>query len=163
MDDYLSKPLEPARLAEMLEKWLPKANNECGMQNAESESHPSSFILHPSSLNPDPGPPVFDKADLLRRLGGDEELAETILRDFMQTAPGKLASLAEAMRTQDAKVVHEVGHALRGSAATIGAKALAAAARELENTGKVGDLGDLERLLPEAQRQFERLREVLGR
>jgi HPt (histidine-containing phosphotransfer) domain-containing protein len=154
MDDYLTKPVEPARLAEALEKWLPKANDECGMRN-------QSLIPHHSSLNPDPGPPVFDRADLMRRLGDDEELAVKILRDFVSITPARLASLTEAMRTQDAKAVHEVGHALKGSSATIGAKALAAATGELEKAGKVGDLNDLERLLREAEQEFERLREVL--
>ena len=168
MDDYLAKPVEPGKLARVLEKWLPVRNDERGMMKGqggrmrEEKESSSSLITDHSLLNPDPGPAVFDRADLLRRLG-DEELAASIMQEFIQTTPERLNSLAEAKRMQDSKAVHEIAHALKGSAATVGAKALAAVSQKIENAGEKGDLAWLESLLPQAEHELERLRAVVGR
>ncbi|WP_084591029.1 Hpt domain-containing protein [Desulfonatronovibrio magnus] len=61
----------------------------------------------------------------------------------------------------DAKAVHEYSYALKGSAATVGAKDLAAVLQEIEVAGKSGELAGLERLLPQAEQELERLRSVV--
>ncbi len=165
MDDYIAKPVEPARLAEVLEKWLPVAEDggrntgdDAGRSDGRRSDSKKENLVHSEN---ETGPPVFDQADLLRRLGGDEQLATTILRDYIHDTPPRLNSLNKAIHRQDTKTVHELAHLLRGSSATIGAKALAAVGRDLEIAGKNGELTGLAQLLSKMEKEFERLRYML--
>ncbi|MFH1019473.1 MAG: ATP-binding protein [Pseudomonadota bacterium] len=66
MNDYLTKPIEPQALREVLEKWLP-----CPGQPAKPET---PFPREKEVLAP---PPVFDRKTLLSRLG--KELTAKII------------------------------------------------------------------------------------
>src|ERR1035438_8284758 len=65
MNDYLAKPVELQRLADMLAKWLP-APSAGGSAEARDDPKPQ-------------GPLIFDQDALMGRLLGDQELASAIL------------------------------------------------------------------------------------
>jgi CheY-like chemotaxis protein len=99
---------------------------------------------------------------LRRRLAdvaGVEEDAERaltarLLRTFLATAPAGVAALERAVARADAEAVEAAAHRLAGGAATLGADALAAACRSLEERGREGDVADVAELLGSVTEQL---------
>jgi len=114
MDDYLAKPIEPARLFAAVEQ-SPATAIRPGLPAAAAV--PAAAI---------------DEDDLSARVGGDVDLARELLELFAEDAPAKRAELEAAAAAEDGVRLRRAAHALTGSAATIGARNLSAAALELE-------------------------------
>ncbi|MEI7671488.1 MAG: response regulator [Deltaproteobacteria bacterium] len=128
MNDHLNKPINPEALGAALRQWLPP--EKCAAV-ASSEPNPAtkSNLL---SISPLPG---LDIEEALNRLDGNEEIYLKLLRNFVAVdgygeTPAQL--LQELRAGQRNEALHRV-HAIRGVAANLGAKELAAAAAELEN------------------------------
>jgi CheY-like chemotaxis protein/HPt (histidine-containing phosphotransfer) domain-containing protein len=149
MDDYLCKPVNPQELNDMLEKWIAKQDSSLPEEATDSDIGPVQNI--------------FDKASLLDRLMGDEELANEILGGFLEDVPRKFAALKEALDNKDAPSVLREAHTLKGASADVGGKALLETAFEIEKAGEAGDLETVKACLPELELQFERLKEAMNR
>jgi len=135
MNDYVSKPMEPERLAALLEKWLSRA--------------------------PDAAPPVFNDQELLHRFLDDRNVAGRIVAAFLKDAPLKLRRLSERIAEGDGPGVRLQAHALKGAAAAISAPALCAIAREAEQAAKAGELQHAGELMPGLREQLERLEKAV--
>jgi HPt (histidine-containing phosphotransfer) domain-containing protein len=80
---------------------------------------------------------------------------------FLDSAPPRLAALREAVARDDARTLEQEAHALKGSAATLGARPLAAICEELQALGRAGDVARASALLPRLEAEFERVRGAL--
>jgi CheY-like chemotaxis protein len=82
MNDYLSKPVSRSALAKMLEKWLPLPDTTGVMQCTDSTGKApiSEEETTPEGI-------VWDRAVLLHRLDGDEELTDEIAAEFLEDMP----------------------------------------------------------------------------
>jgi two-component system, sensor histidine kinase and response regulator len=85
--------------------------------------------------------PVFDKDELLDRVGGDWDfLAETV--DMLKTdGLALLDQIRAALAAGDAAALGRHGHAIKGMISNFCAPAAHASAFEVEKIGKSGDLG----------------------
>ena len=101
---------------------------------------------------------VLDRAEGLRRSGGDEKLFKE-LRAVFWADLARLTQLVNAAIVQrSAEGLRHAAHSLRGSASQIGALAVAQRALHLEKMGKAADLLDA----PEQQLLLtEELRQLL--
>jgi PAS domain S-box-containing protein len=106
MDDYLSKPLRAEVLGAVLDQWI-----------APQTVMDREFLK-----------------TLARDVGGEEIVAE-ICELFIAEAGPRLDQLRTAAEQGDARALRQGAHALKGSAANIGAVAVASAAAELEQAG----------------------------
>jgi len=104
---------------------------------------------------------VFDRADLLARLGGDESMLRAIAGVFLDDAPHQLRSLRDAVRSADPEAVRFRAHGLKGAAANLSAEPLRRAALALEQAGSSGDVGGISGLFSAVERELERLCECL--
>jgi len=141
----VAKPVQLARLAEVLARWLP-ASGQGDTQNGA--------ICNPPIFNPD---------DLLRRLMGDRKLAGTVLKGFLQDAPRQLNHLRARLQEADAPGTRSQAYVLKGAAATVAAESLCALALALEQAGAAGQLDRCGVLLPRAAEEFERFQNTLER
>jgi two-component system, sensor histidine kinase and response regulator len=66
-------------------------------------------------------------------------LFRSLAKLFLDGEPGRTRILMAAARRGDIEGVREAAHALAGSAATLGASALAEAARRIEGTARAGE------------------------
>ncbi len=139
MDDYIAKPVGPAQLQAMLEKWLSKA------PPALSDAIPA--VGEPMTSVP------FDESALLARLMGDRNLTRSLVAGFLEDMPRQLAALAAAVSARDSASAEQTAHRIRGAAASVSAPALQEIASEIEHAGKAGDLDTVAHRLPELQRQ----------
>src|SRR5207302_10285859 len=94
MDDYLSKPVEAPGMAQVIAKWLGRRD---GVEEA------------------------FDRAAFLKRLSGDQALAETIAKRFLEDIPRQLCNLRKHIEEGDATKAGREAHTLKGAAATVSA------------------------------------------
>jgi two-component system sensor histidine kinase/response regulator len=147
MDDYLSKPIQPKELIEVIERQL-KA-----VRPAQKEIPPSQ---------PAEEPEVFDRKGLLERLDGDEQIFKEIIATFLEDAPNQVEKLKKALQEGDATCVERQAHLLKGTALNIGGNGLQIAARELEVAGKEGDLTKAQSLVATLDREFEKLKGALA-
>jgi len=146
MDDYLSKPIQPKELIEVIERQLK------GELSAEMEMPPSE---------PAEEAGVFDRKVLLERLDGDEGIFKEIIATFLEDAPKQVEKLKKALQEGDANRVERQAHLLKGAALNIGGNGLQNAARELEVAGKEGDLTKAQSLAAIFDQEFEKLKGAL--
>ncbi|GAB6060095.1 response regulator [Desulfonatronum parangueonense] len=174
MDDYLTKPLEPAQLTEMLEKWLPvrdevqtardeagrlgedDGKSESGLQEAETGGLDTGGAAHEDAQLA-----VFNRAAFMARVAGKKELAARILQGFVKENRTRVAKLAQVADEGDIAAVREHAHALKGTALLVSAEALSDAASRMEQAGRADDLAACRELMPQVEFEFQRLCAVL--
>jgi len=149
MDDYLSKPIYPNELSDMLEKWI-------GKQDASQQEETTGS-------NKEPVQNIFDRAGLLDRLMGDEALANEILGEFLEDVPRNVTALKEALDNGDAPSIQLRAHTIKGQSANVGGEALCETAFEIEKAGESGDLETVKARMTELEAQFDRLKKAMNR
>lgn len=82
-----------------------------------------------------------------------------ILTKFKAKMPGILTELEQGIRAGDSEHVGLLAHTLKGMASNLAAESLRAAAFELEQLAKNGELGEAAASLEKIQREYERCEE----
>lgn len=117
MDDYLLKPIDVERLYTTVEKYLTKKR---GVKREEKEI---SFV---------------DREDMLRQMGGDEELVREVVEIFTQDVHAVVAEMKEAFAQEDLSSISRLAHGLKGVLGNMGAKKGYALSQDLEIAGRDG-------------------------
>ena len=139
-DDYLTKPIDPSELEEMLIHYLPEdkilfrqaddgENGEDAMPSDES-SGLFSILKEQDRISLENG----------INNSGSEEAYLKMLKIFFESADEKAAEIERLYRDKDIKNYTIKVHALKSSAGIIGALQLKEEAQALENAGKSGDI-----------------------
>jgi signal transduction histidine kinase/CheY-like chemotaxis protein len=152
MDDYLAKPINQARLCNMLGGWLRKRT---GMDSTEVVVTPAANAIAgaPAALALDPQA-IAELRDMLRDNFG--RLIQSYLREF----PAQFATLHQAIEEEDAATLHRIAHSLKSNSAYLGAVELADLAHRLEMMAQAGDTDGAD-LLAQAEAVYQRLCPVL--
>ncbi|CAD5373360.1 putative Histidine kinase [Rubrivivax sp. A210] len=129
MNDHLSKPVEPDRLLPVLALWL----------GADPRPRPAPPASPPTAA---PGAPASEAALDLRRLqdtmGDRPQLLQSLVRQFISMHSDDAGRLQRLIDAGDLQRGFALAHTLKGSAAELGAQALATAARALEARLRAG-------------------------
>jgi CheY-like chemotaxis protein/CHASE1-domain containing sensor protein/HPt (histidine-containing phosphotransfer) domain-containing protein len=152
MNDYVTKPISPQALAEVLDKWLPQENDDrCAevMKKNETEEDASRSSL------------IFDRAGLMARLMDDEDLARMLVEGFLEDIPKQIAALKGYLETGDVTGIERQAHTIRGVSANVGGERLREVAFEMEKAAKAGDLSAAGRHIPELEAQFNLLNQAM--
>jgi PAS domain S-box-containing protein len=134
MNDYLSKPVELKRLAEVLARWLPETSGAS-----------------------------FDAEDLRRRMIRDRELTGFAPNGFPEDAPVQLARLRERLDASDVAGALLQLKQLKGSTATAFAAGFNALAAQLEGAVKEDRLEERAELLRRAVEELAWFKKTLER
>ncbi len=151
MDDYITKPVTPDALQGVLGKWTGRSDR----------TEPREETVPREPLPREPAGGDFDRADLLARLGNDEQLFTEIVALFLEDAPRQIEAIGLAVDAGNSEDVWKNAHSLKGASANMGAENLRQAASELENAGRAGNLDDAVGLLSAIQTRFDVLKETL--
>ena len=132
MDDYLSKPILPEKLAEILAKWLPQPGTK------PSPTHKALKAFTPVPRNSETNSDPINHATLadLKNRGGQQFL-QTMIHHFVEDALHCVTLIEEALDTHDLATIQEAAHGLKGISRNMGANALAQVAVALETACKV--------------------------
>lgn len=158
--DFLTKPVSPDKLDEMVLKYLPKElvkRGELAQKKAEQ--------MEPAEL------PELDEFDFeyALRILRDESLLRSALTDFYHSLDGlctKLSAQIDCLTQPDALDTYRIEvHALKSTAATVGALLLSKVARLLEVAAKEKNIEKILLLHPilmeEVKKHKERLQEIV--
>ncbi len=143
MDDYLSKPLEPTRLVELIESKLsPTSRKTLEPQLASAPNDCSSPLDIPASL---------------QRWGGNDALVVRLLKKFCNRAEADLKEIEDSILSRDAEQIARLAHALKGAAAYVAGNKLCSIARQLESTALSGNLKQADASLAELRNEMKRV------
>ena len=156
MNDYVAKPISPQALAEVLDKWLPKENDDRRAVIIKTDNSHSSSITHHSSL-------IFDRADLMARLMNDEYLVRIVVESFLEDIPLQIAAMKGYLETGDVTGAERQAHTIKGASANVGGERLREVAFEMEKAARAGDLHAAGRHIPEREAQFNLLNQAMAK
>jgi HPt (histidine-containing phosphotransfer) domain-containing protein len=104
---------------------------------------------------------IVDRAALLDRLGGDEDLLREITSIFLDEYPILIQEIRTAVATLDAKAIERAAHSLKGSVANFGAPGATRAALRLETLGRKGQMEEAPLALDDLVLEFQQLHPAL--
>ena len=146
-DDYLSKPVNAARLQTVLDRFV--AALVPPVASASSESAGS-----------DPTP--FDRQATLVNMGGDDALLDDVIRLFLDDTPELLGQIHAAIAAGDQAALVHLGHTVAGAASHFGLNPVVTVAREVENLARLGvENKRIEAASGHLDRAFDQLRSTL--
>ncbi len=162
MDAYLSKPIDPRQLLQVLAA-LPAAarlgiaaggspspaaaNGVDATSAGESAAAGSTDGAHAA-----PAVQPFNRAAMLARLDGDEELLDKLVGFYRQDAPEYLAKTRQAVLDRNAKNLGFAAHRLAGVMRNFSAHAEAELALKLETLAQENDFDEALAQLPGVER-----------
>jgi two-component system sensor histidine kinase/response regulator len=117
MDDFLTKPLRAAALRDKLVGWLAPQTGAAATPEADA---------------------CGDGVDAMQQMFGAKY--PTLVQLFLDDTPPRLVALDAAVLARDATHIADIAHTVAGSAAALGAAALADQCRALEHVARNGQL-----------------------
>jgi len=142
MDDYLAKPFTQDQLQSTLQQWL------AATQTTTSDPVEAT-VLDPNTI------------DTLRKLRPG--LLLKVVDAWLQESPTLMQRMQEAIQTNDDITLYRNAHALKNSAANVGAMALKQGCLELEQRGRNHQLEGIADLIAAVQQEFTLTQQALER
>jgi two-component system sensor histidine kinase/response regulator len=127
MDGYVSKPIRPDHLFAEIQRCLGGTPGSLPMTEGSMERNE-----------------LFDRAALLDRVEGDEELLVEMVQLYVEDAPRALKTMRSALQQGDLHALERAAHSVKGSSANLAANPAAEAAQRLEQDAKRGDAAGAE-------------------
>jgi two-component system sensor histidine kinase/response regulator len=147
MDAFFAKPVRAAELFSVLAMLARRSASDSSPADSETtELSAASLIAH-----------------LDRVTGNNKTIAKSLVKTFLADAPKKLVVIRRAVSESDAGALAAAAHALKGSLSLIGAPKAAGTARNLQATGRLGNLDGAAAELAVLEAEFKELcRELLA-
>jgi two-component system, sensor histidine kinase and response regulator len=130
MDDYLTKPVDMARLEEALLRWIPRPFPPGGDRQNDEQALDPARLATLRNLGPSEGQGLLPQA------------AEAFRQDIQPS----LATLRRALENGHGAALEEAAHKLKGAAANIGATRASSLCQQLERRGRNPEPDDLDLL-----------------
>jgi PAS domain S-box-containing protein len=179
MDDYLTKPLIISELENKLGTWLENQESRSlgvpdermkGVQNSETENaviqtenavETEKRITDNGSLRTDEENPVdFNILNEMRQNLHSSKL-NWIIDLYLQELPTYLATLQQAVASQDGEALYLAAHKFKGASAILGAQRVVALCKVLEKLGRDGTADKAQEPLALMDAECESLKQAL--
>ncbi len=155
MNDYVTKPISAKILSEIVAKWLPSHVEDSATQPTSTPAEATKNIITEHKQI------VFDKNGMMKRFMDDYELAQEIIKTFIENTPLQIESLRDSIVSGEINSSERISHSIKGAAATVSGEYLFEIALKMEQAGKVKDIAMLKRLLPELENRFSELKAAI--
>jgi CheY-like chemotaxis protein/HPt (histidine-containing phosphotransfer) domain-containing protein len=161
MDDYLSKPVRPEEVRQVLERWGPRA------AGAASAENPEDLVMVGAGGEGQAGesngePPPVDMERLLDFANGNPDNLRELAELYVQQTSRQVEELSTAVKAGAAEDVRRLAHSCAGASSTCGMTTIGPLLRELERQGRDGLESNAPELAARVEREFERIRIFLG-
>jgi Amt family ammonium transporter len=193
MDEYLTKPLNPARLIRCIESLVPAsivvqaskpaspdgdslapaasivpqaskpASSEAVGLEACTTTAPTAPVENQSKADARPSHDAFDYDDLLARCDGDKAMMERLIAKFQEKSARMWDDLLAGVAARDAAAITRLAHGLKGTASNLSAGKVAALAAKLEELGRADDLAAAQNLVSELGGELQKVRDAFGK
>jgi signal transduction histidine kinase/CheY-like chemotaxis protein len=148
MDDYLSKPVRPKDVRDMIEKWGGKI----------SLTPPESRQIAVASSADEPPVDMSRMNDLT---DGNQDSLRELVEMYLNQTRKQFGQIQEAIQAANADQVRRVAHSCAGASATLGMTHLVPLLRDLERLGASGTLTGAAPICDSALKEFDRIQEFL--
>ncbi|MDD5297083.1 MAG: response regulator [Rhodocyclaceae bacterium] len=132
MDEYLAKPINPAKLADMVQHWL--------QRGYERHLPPGAGSPETAQDEPQRSPDLFDPQTILSNLGDDMDIVATVLPELVEGIVAEVGILRAFVKAGDAQGASRSAHTLKGLAGSASCAPLQELALQAENEARRGDL-----------------------
>ncbi len=136
MDGYLSKPIDPVDLEEIIVQLI-----------EAKEDFPEDTEQYRT-----------ERGELMRRLGGDATVVDCVLTMFIEDVPKQVDQIRASARIGDSCRITKQGHMLRGAASNVGCKRIVDLAAQIENDGRCNRIDTIEEHLNAVECELSRMR-----
>ncbi len=175
MDDYLAKPIKPADIRAMIEKWAPLILNNLPQETFEQAPAPpepvslpqeqlqNSAVEQPTqpSLASDKEaeePPEIDVERLLAMADGNEDMVRELVELYLTQTQEQMVKLQQALAAGEGDSVYRLAHTSVGASATLGLTSIVPILREIEKLARANQLQTIPPLYQNALAEFEKIR-----
>ncbi|OGV33526.1 MAG: hypothetical protein A2020_10535 [Lentisphaerae bacterium GWF2_45_14] len=100
--------------------------------------------------------PLIDDKTIKRHIILGEDIVRKLFNIFLEDSPARLEEIKKFSKENIPEKLRNSAHALKGSAAAIGAKRLSGVCREIQQNCEDGQLNKIPRLVEEASEVFEK-------
>lgn len=178
MDDYLTKPVKPAEVGGMLERWLPdfnllqaspEASATRSFEAREDEfahaagSPPRAELIDPKTRR-EPSPSLDESVILglrdLQEPDGPDILAE-IVNMFLGDAARRLDELRDALEDGDLSTIERLAHTFKGTAGSVGALRMADLCSDIHEMTRHQDLSRITSTVESLREELAKIRPKL--
>lgn len=154
MNDFLSKPFSLSQLRAMLERWMSTSNTQADqssrkiVEKNKNATHKDQAFDH-VIINQ-------EKLNELKSLDTDASNAilKNILSIFLSSAPHTISQINQAILTSDIETIQKASHALKSSAANVGAEQLSDLCRQIEMHASNQQINEVQHLMRSLQKVF---------
>jgi CheY-like chemotaxis protein len=169
MNDYVSKPIDPRTLLEVLNRLLlgtpatPEPAPTAPTVVVEAVAPKLIKPAEPVEVSPEESPLRF--GELLDRCRGDRPFAVRVLDKFRKRLPDQLNELEQAAERGDVDALRKTAHTLKGSASNVGAATVGRCAAVLETNAVAQPAAisnDLARLRTEIEAVLDAAEQLLN-
>lgn len=148
MDDYISKPINPQKLFEVINKWA-------GL----NEELPKAKMKKEENKNTDQTP--VDLSIILDAIGDDFEVIKKLILLFVENSEERIKTLEKAIGSNDSICIEHEAHAFKGASGSIGAMPLFAFCKELEDQGREKNLTNVNQGYTNVVQEYDRVKTYL--
>lgn len=149
MDDYISKPIDPAELTLVLRKWVPQTNLNRSILKTQRCAN---------KVQVEKSTPV-DLAQLHARF--EHHDVQRLLRLFVDCIPGEMDKLKQAADSGDVLELAKLVHSLRGACGMSCAFGMQSVCRKIEESIEFNQIQTITEMLEELQREFLGVQEFI--
>ncbi|WP_170219481.1 PAS domain-containing hybrid sensor histidine kinase/response regulator [Nocardioides litoris] len=144
MDDFLTKPVDPAQLAAAITRLAPRTSRATDRAATAAPRTDAASTARGDEAVLDP-----ERVEMLSELVKDGvSFFERTRASFLARVDGMLAQVSIAVQDDDAERTTAVAHQLKGSAANLGVVRVAALAAQVEDAARAGRLDEAAAVLP---------------
>jgi PAS domain S-box-containing protein len=148
MDGMLTKPLQPQRLREILDRH--------GLGNPRSAARDTASTQPLRVLAP-----ALDIERLQALVGDDPQFMAELCRTFMASSARLMVELRQALSAQDRAQLKALAHKLKGGAGSVCARRITDLSLALEHTAMAEPLADLEGVVDQIQATLDECASVI--
>ncbi|MDH5700159.1 MAG: response regulator, partial [Nitrospirota bacterium] len=164
MDDYLTKPIKPEKLQDMLHRWLPQeerhvptlhhVDDGTQLQKPLSGSDPLNTVVQETQ--------TLDSERLAewQALGGNEFVCK-ILTNFIREVAECVSDVQEAVASENREALTQAAHGLKGICRNVGVKKLAELAFAMEQQGGQDSFDTVRLKLSSLEQELTRVQQAL--
>ncbi|MDD5286492.1 MAG: response regulator [Desulfuromonadaceae bacterium] len=151
MDDYISKPFKQEDILSLIKR-LVEINIKVSQTSLQQTSSPEKSTIEDM---PADRREIFNRFELLKRLGNQEQLITDFISMFIEEVDEALPALEEAIISEDIKAAARNAHSIKGVAGNIGADRMHSISIELDAYAKADDMVNLKAKIASLRTEYE--------
>jgi signal transduction histidine kinase/DNA-binding response OmpR family regulator len=157
MDAFVEKPIRSGILRATLSQYAELSDRSERSESAD-RTYGTEMTVSPETTGKSDSQ-IFNRAELLERLGGSAELLPRFLGLFIKSVSEAMAALRCSVTDGDAGGIHRQAHAIKGAAANIGAHRIQACAASMDDMTKSGKIEGIEVQMESLKAEYDHFME----